>query len=1044
MSEQTSFDPNAPIPIEVLIGMPFNLIVETWETIQPVAHLDAEIFDRAPAILDTVGLLTGHSGLDRLRGAVSAQDGHALGALVSLDVNLGMTCDALIERCKRWKLDRKWVALRHEAGLAVRVAAASGRAGRCALAWFLLANAYRALGDNKGTIDAYGEAIQAASKAGDVHLLAVANDNLGNALTDVGRLDEAIEHFKEALLYERDAKGLNIIRNNLSNALRELGELRSAAQVLQDAVAALESTGLASDDLAVMLDNTAMTLASLGEPAAALELIERAHSLFSPDNLLAQAVNVLNRSTVLNALGDKSAAAQAFIEGHDLAFAHVRRYIDPDHYRRGFLASLPARLPSNDGAYRLLGEGLAAGTANRFGEALELYQQGTQLARKAGDHALALRIDANAAKVLFDAGQFEQAHNIACRVRHEAGSRGLARPELMAIGTLQSLSASGLETHDPLGVLGNLATCAILLEIHIRIAAEAGLDPMSANWEVYDPGTIANELAMVAASHHADELALRYFREAVDKARAVKGWFELANRLAGLCSVLARSGNSAEANTVAEELTRLLATDLLSDRGRLVAHRALGLHFADQDSVVAIGHLKQARVILEALRQRIPPGTRRSDVARQMQGLCHTLARLLRESGETAAAFEALQSEKGRRLIDALAALRPESGQVRDEPPNAGEVMALIDRLGGDTRTVLVDLAVEQNGLTAYLVTSGSLKAVHVPGVLSTLAAVEQGDVFERESRMVGLCQHERLLCDLAEAVAAEIPAGRSLLLVPDAPLHNLPLHLVPVRGRPLCDHFSIGCLPAAGLLRFAPGRRQPVGYSLIAGDSRGDLPYATAECSEIAAILGATPLLGQHCTRAAVEATLRSGELDFVHLALHGRGDARRGGRASLLLADGAGGVEWVAFDELAAFPWQVELVVFSGCSTAVAGPRQGHELIGVARAAAERGAAAVIACLWPVGDQAAKVFMTAFYEKLILRRATGPVELRRVMDHARHALRSWIASVPRGSVQRRDGRHLNPVAMAREKSPEVDPEVVDALAWGPFILFGDPILGN
>ena len=346
--------------------------------------------------------------------------------------------------------------------------------------------------------------------------------------------------------------------------------------------------------------------------------------------------------------------------------------------------------------------------------------------------------------------------------------------------------------------------------------------------------------------------------------------------------------------------------------------------------------------------------------------------------------------------------------------------------------------------MTAYLVGDGSIQTVHVAGSPSDLSGIERGDVLEREARLVRLCLHEPLLSNLAEAVAAEIPKGRRLLLVPDLFLHNLPLHAVPVQGRPWCEHFSIGYLPAAGVLRFAPSRRPPVGRSLVAGDSRGDLPYAAAECVEVAATLGNKPLVGPQCTRVTIEAELRAGELDFVHLALHGRGDPRHGGRASLLLADGVGGIEWVDFDELAAFPWRVKLVVFSGCSTAVAGPRQGHELIGVARAAAERGAAAVIACLWPVGDQAAKVFMTAFYKELVSRRSPGPVDLRLVLDRARNGLRAWLAPMFSSRVQRRDGRNLRPVALESVEIPQVAPDVADTLGWAPFILLGGPILGN
>ena len=466
MTEQPGFDPNATVPLEALIGAPFNLIVETWESAQPATQLDPAILHRASAILEAVGWLTGHPGLDRLRKAISTGDEHAFGALVQLDNYLGMACDRLLERCKRWRVENEWTALRQEAGLAVRLTAASGRAAQGALAWFFLANAYRAFGDNKGVIDAYRRTIEAASTVSDEHLLAVANDNLGNALADVGRFDEALDCYEEALRHERDPEGRNAIQNNRSNSLRELGELRSAAQAQRNSVAELESAGTTGSKLAVALDNAALTVTEMGEPTAALKMLERARGLFDPTALADRAANALNRSTALDALGDKNAAAQAFIEAHDLAFEHARHHIDPEHYRQGFLTALAARLPSHDKAYRLFDGGRAAMAADKFGEALQLYQQAAQQARKAGDHALALRIDANAAAVLYNAGQFDQAFTIATQVRHEAATRGLARPELMVIGTLGSLAAAGLDIHDPLGPLGNLATCATILEIH--------------------------------------------------------------------------------------------------------------------------------------------------------------------------------------------------------------------------------------------------------------------------------------------------------------------------------------------------------------------------------------------------------------------------------------------------------------------------------------------------------------------------------------------------------------------------------------------------
>jgi len=1044
MKEQAGFDLNAPVAVEAIIGAPLNLIVSSWKSAQLGSPADPELLARGPAILEVVGSLTAHPGLGGLRDAIAAHDQHGLGALVQLNNCLGLTCDALIERCKQLRREKKWTSLRQEATLAGRITAAAGRNGQRGLALFLLANAYRAIDDSKGTIAAYQAAIKSALTVGDKHILAVSNDNLGNVLADVGQFDEALCCYEQLLDYEDDPKGRRAVLINQSNALQALGELRVAARIMQDVVAELERAGISGRELAIALDDFALPVFKLGEPAAALKMLDRARTLFDANDLVSRAVNALSRSRIRAAMGDKDAAAQAFREAHSMAFELVSREIDPEHYRQGFITSRAASLPTNHAANRLFQEGLLARDRDERQEAIERLEQARHLAREGGDLALALRIEANVAALQFNWGQFEQACSIARRVHHEAAERGIARPDLMAIGTLGSLAARGVDIGYPLKSLGALAMSSVLLEVHTRIVADAGLDTKDAILETYDPGTVDNELAKIAEAKCADDLAIRYYREAVRKAQLVGAWFELANRLAGLLFVLDQSNNLQDADMVADKLAALLAKGALSDRGQLVAHQALGLHLADRDRSAAINHLRQACALAEALRQRVGPGPERADVASHYPNLYRRLAGLLREAGDDTASFEALQGEKGRRLTDALTALVGGGAAISDALPTAHEVMALLRRLAGDDLTVLVDLAVERDRLIAYLVGDGAVRAIQVAGDLTILATAEGGDTQEREARVVGLCLQERLLSDLAEAVTAAVPEKRRLLIVPDQSLYNLPLHAIPVRGRPWCEHFSIGYLPAAGALRFAPVRRPPVGRSLVAGDSRGDLPHAAEECREVAAVLGSIPLIGPQCTRVAMENELRAGELDVVHLALHGRGDVRRGGRASLLLADGTGGTAWVSFDELAALPWWAELVVFSGCSTAVAGPRQGHELVGVARAAAERGAAAVIACLWPVGDEATKIFMTQLYKELTARRAVGPVDLRVVLDDARNALRAWVRAASAAGVQRRDGRSMRPKMMDMVERPKVDPEVADALQWAPFILLGDPILGH
>jgi CHAT domain-containing protein len=214
-------------------------------------------------------------------------------------------------------------------------------------------------------------------------------------------------------------------------------------------------------------------------------------------------------------------------------------------------------------------------------------------------------------------------------------------------------------------------------------------------------------------------------------------------------------------------------------------------------------------------------------------------------------------------------------------------------------------------------------------------------------------------------------------------------------------------------------------------------LPYAAEECKLVARLLGVEPLTGPHlCTRSAIEAALSQGVHDVVHLAVHGRGDPRHGGRASVLLGER----DWVMFDELAALPWRTELVVFSGCSTAVSGLRHQRDFLGVAQAAAQAGAAAVIACLWPVGDRAASVFMQAFYEWFVPRRRSGSVDLREGLGVARSTLRG-LGSTSHAPEPRRDARVV--LEQASTGAAESDPESMAIGDWAPFVVLGNPLLG-
>jgi len=423
---------------------------------------------------------------------------------------------------------------------------------------------------------------------------------------------------------------------------------------------------------------------------------------------------------------------------------------------------------------------------------------------------------------------------------------------------------------------------------------------------------------------------------------------------------------------------------------------------------------------------------------RQFGGLHKRLARALFESGDLVGAFHALQGEKGRRIVDLLAFRAAQSDAFEDNVPTAVEVMAMLRRFNMPGHSVLVDCAVYEDGVSAYVLSEKGIKAVFVAGDTNELTASQGADVRERERQIADLCMHNDLLRDLAKKVMAVVPKKARLLIAPDDFLHNFPLHIIPVNDKAWCQQVAIGFIPAAGMLKFSPADNSRTGRCLVAGDSRGDLPYANAECVYVAAAVNTRPLLGLECTRSAVEAALQQGDFDIVHLAVHGRGDVRRGGRGSLLLADGTGGTEWVLFEELCQLEWQAELVVLSGCSTGVSGPVHGHEMVGAARAAVEAGASCVVASLWPVGDEVAFYLMRQFYDEFLKKRNTGAVDVRVVMDHARESLRRALAEHLRAYASRRDGGSTVPSDQVLSANQEA------LLSWAPFVVMGDPIVGR
>jgi tetratricopeptide (TPR) repeat protein len=1010
---------DAIFPAEKLLLLPVECVLDHWTSSEPESALDARIQDRLAALLQELDALYGPRAAP-LRDAVLASDPRALGALSMVDALLQGALKPLMQSIQKAKLRRDWQMLRRQASLAVRLASATGHEADLALAAHLLANAHVGLGDLAGAVTPFRRSIAAAAAVGNRSLQSMGHGNLANTLRDSGELDAALTEYAQALELETDPRGRAVLLSNRAVALQRLGETASAMASQSQAIEALEQAGAPPAERVVTICRLADALLEADEPRRAAEWLDRAEDLVEESDLAGRAALADLRWRTMAARGDTEGADAACARAWKLAVSRAEQRLRPlvGHYAQGFRASLARRLPTSD-ARALLAPGVSAKDTARWRQALANLEASERTARHLGDLALALRLAANIGALLGDAGQLKAAMSRLGSVQSEAARHGLALPEAMAVGTLGAIAARAGELMLGMDVTSLYAQSEALLDLHHRLLRDSDLpnDDKAFESALAETGTMFNERAVRAVRHGAVGEAARLFEQAAGMARSIGPSFGLANRLAGALDARLRLGHRPQASTLAAELQGLLGT--LDSRATLVAERMLAMYHDATDPSAALSHWRHAAELAEQLRGALPEGLDASQVNRGFSRVHAQLAERLRRQGQIPAAWHALQHGKARRLLDARA-----PGVT---PPTLADVQQRLDP--GEW---LLDLTLEDAGITAYRLTRDHLDAVHQSFEPRCLLHAELVDVREREARLLELCHSEPALAALAAAVCADVPAGTRLLVVPDGPLHNLPLHAVRVAGPPWCERHPIGYLPAAAWL----GLPAPTATDacLVAGNSASDLPGAEAECQAVAAMLRTRALTGPRCQREAVESILRSGHFDIVHLALHGRGDAQRGGRASLLFADGLGGVEWVSFDDLATGGWRANLVVFSGCSTGVAGPLMGHELASAARAALEAGAASVLGCLWPVDDAATAMLMTHFHEYVEARRRQGDVDLRDALDAARRAL---CASPPARSGarwRRRDGRQY--------ELPSAPPLEDRAADWAPFVLLGSPKL--
>ena len=163
-------------------------------------------------------------------------------------------------------------------------------------------------------------------------------------------------------------------------------------------------------------------------------------------------------------------------------------------------------------------------------------------------------------------------------------------------------------------------------------------------------------------------------------------------------------------------------------------------------------------------------------------------------------------------------------------------------------------------------------------------------------------------------------------------------------------------------------------------------LPASADEARKVAALYGASPLIGEAATEAAVRQTLSSAAI--VHLATHGLFHPKLGMSSGVLLAAPEPGAAETSDNDGALQAWEfgrtlplaAEMVVLSACETGRGQHVRGEGLIGLTRSLQAAGARSILASQWAVADSSTAELMVAFHT--YLRKGVARDEaLRRAM---------------------------------------------------------------
>jgi CHAT domain-containing protein len=874
-----------------------------------------------------------------------------------------------------------------------------GRKAEEARALFRLAVLYQELGEAQPMLDRFQEALPLFVDLGDDAQQANVLTHMGVAQLNLGRFRDAILSFERSLEIWRARKnrwGEAVNSQNLCLTRLHLSEWREAIRCYEQLLPLLEEAG--EPDIEA-LNGLGGAYINLGEPARAREYYTRSLERARVLKDTAREGALLNNLAVLSADQDDLGKALEYY-GEALQVFRKRG----DRYWEALL------LVNRGNAYLLLGE---------HQRALEAFEQALPIRRELKDRKGEVNTLGNLGTARARLGDvpkalkcYEEALKIAQEVGYPAGEASslnlLAQGHLAAGDPDRALElfAEAAALQRKLGNRGGLA-----LSLHRTGEVEAQLK----RWEK-------------ALAHLREALDLRrVLGDPVGQSETLTSLAAVERALGRLEDALAHAG---EAISLVESVRSTVAdpglrASFLASR-RLAFDLAMGLRMDLERRQPGKGHAEAALVLSERararslldllqevrteIRQGIPPELRERET-----GLAYQLGKKARELRASP------KEEKRAQLQRELAELLAEADRLEDQIRRSNARYAVLDQTPLDAAgirglldrdTVLLEYTLGEERSYLWLVTPDEVESFELPGraEIEAVASRSYEDVRNLDKKDP---EAQRALSRLLFGKVADRLHCRRLVIVADGALQYVPFAILPDPEHPsgsvpLAVGHEIVSLPSASVLdaqrRLLSDR--PTADKAVAiladsvfnaWDSRlpklGDeapAPSSPPRASESALRLQRLPATGREA--AAIQAllppdqvflalgtkasrdTALSGDLAkyrAVHFATHGmiNSETPRLSFLALSMYDEKGRPQegFLGLSDIYNLKLGADLVVLSGCETALGREIRGEGLMGLTQGFFYAGAERVMASLWRVEDRATAELMSRFYRAML-----------------------------------------------------------------------------